>query len=165
MRNRLFLSLLAATALVVASAASAGTLTSASWLQTSQGLVMDRTTAQLGATGTSTGSSIAVNRSYPQCTSAFFIPKAASGVLDLHIKITEGGAQAISATAGNASGTPGIPGTVIVMTAAHVGMGVNQSNFNPGINTLVAVPVNVGKAGTVTGYFTVLGAGHTITCP
>jgi hypothetical protein len=117
----------------------------------------------LGATGTSTGSSIAVNLSYPQFTSSFFIPKTANGVLDLHIKITQGGAQAISATAGNASGTPGIPGTVIVMTAAHVGMGVNQSNFNPGINTLVAVPVNVGKAGTVTGYFTVLGAGHTIT--
>jgi hypothetical protein len=125
---------------------------------------MTRTTAQLGATGTSTSSSIAASLSYPAFVFSIFVPKdPTTGVLDLHIKVTQGGPLAITATAGNAAGTPGIPGTVIVMTAAHVGMGVNQSNYNAGINTLVAVPVSIGKAGTVTGYFTVLGAGHTIT--
>ncbi len=164
MRNRLFLSLLAAAALVAASAAQAGTLTSATWVQTTQGVVLDRTTAQLGATGSSTGSAIAVSLSYPAFSIQFFVPKdPITGVLDLHIKLTQGGPQAITATPSMAKGTPGIPGTVIVMTAAHVGKGANQSMYNVGINTLVAVPASIGKAGVFTGYFTVLGAPHTIT--
>jgi hypothetical protein len=163
MRSRLFLSLLGAVALVAASAAQAGTLTSATWLQVTQGVPMSRTTLQLGATGTSTATSMSVSLAYPAFAFSLFVPKTANGVLDLHIKITQGGPQVITATPGMANGTPGIPGTVVVMTAAHVGMGVNQSMFNVGINTLVAVPVSIGKAGVFTGYFTVLGAGHTIT--
>ena len=54
MRNRLFLCFVAAAGLIAASAAQAGTLTSASWLQVTQGVPLDRTSAQLGATGTST---------------------------------------------------------------------------------------------------------------
>jgi hypothetical protein len=163
MRNRLFLSLLAAAALVAASAAQAGTLTAATWVQTTQGVVLDRTITQLGATGSSTSGSISVNLSYPAFSTQFFVPKTSMGVLDLHIKVTQGGPQAITATPSMANGSPGIPGTVIVMTAAHVAMGANQSMFNPGINTLVAVPVSVGKAGVFTGFFTVIGAPHTIT--
>jgi hypothetical protein len=163
MRSRLFLSLLGAVALLAASAAQAGTLTSATWLQVTQGVPMTRTTAQLGATGTSTVGSVSVNLAYPAFSFQIFVPKTANGVLDLHIKITQGGPQAITATPGMANGTPGIPGTVIVMTAAHAAKGVNASMFNPGINTLVAVPVSIGKAGIFTGFFTVLGAPHTIT--
>ncbi len=169
MRSRLFLSLLAGAAMLVASAAQAGTLTSALWLQTTQGVPMTRTTAQLGATGSSvhfpnSSGSIAVSLSYPFFSLALFVPKdPITGVLDLHLKITQGGPQFITATGSMAAGTPGIPGTVIVMTAAHVGKGANQSMYNVGINTLVAVPVSIGKAGVFTGYFTVLGAPHTIT--
>ena len=100
---------------------------------------------------------------YPQFTQTLFVPKTANGVLDLHIKITQGGPQAITATAGMANGTPGVPGTVVVMTANHVAKGVNQSMYNVGVNTLVAVPVSIGKAGVFTGSFIVLGITHTIT--
>jgi hypothetical protein len=163
MRNRLFLCLVAAAGLIAASATQAGTLTDASWLQVTQGAPMSRTVTQLGATGTSTASSISVNLAYPQFTLTFFVPKTANGVLDLHIKITQGGPQAITATPLMANGTPGIPGTVVVMTANHVAKGVNASMFNVGINTLVAVPVSIGKAGTFVGSFIVLGITHTIT--
>jgi hypothetical protein len=163
MRNRLFLCLVAAAGLIAASAAQAGTLTAATWLQVTQGIPMDRTITQLGATGTSTAGSVSVNLSYPAFSTQIFVPKTANGVLDLHIKVTQGGPQAITATPGMAGGNPGIPGTVIVMTAAHAAKGVNASMFNPGVNTLVAVPVSIGKAGQFTGFFTVLGGPHTIT--
>ena len=146
-----------------ASAAQAGTLTSASWLQVTQGVPMSQTTVQLGATGTSTATSISVSLAYPAFSQTLFVPKTANGVLDLHIKITQGGPQAITATPLMASGAPGIPGTVVVMTANHVAKGVNQSMFNVGVNTLVAVPVSIGKAGVFTGTFIVLGITHTIT--
>jgi PEP-CTERM motif len=149
--------------LLTAAAAQAGSLTSATWLQVNQGVPMSRTTTQLGATGTSTAGSIAVSLAYPQFTFSFFVPRTPNGVIDVQVKITQGGPQAITATPGMANGTPGIPGTVIVMTAGHVAMGVNQSMFNVGINTLVAVPVSVGKAGVFTNQFIVLGITHTIT--
>jgi hypothetical protein len=124
---------------------------------------MTRTFNQIGAAGTSNSTSIAVNLSYPDFLTSFFVPKTANGTLDLAIKVTQGGPQAITATASMAAGTPGIPGTVVVMTAAHVGMGANQSMFKVGINTLVAVPLSAGKAGVATGTFTVVGALHKIT--
>ena len=163
MRSRLFLSLLGAVALVAASAAQAGTLATATWLQVTQGVPMSRTTAQLGATGTSTATSIAVSLAYPAFSFTTFVPKTANGVLDLHIKITQGGPQAITATPGMAGVDQGIPGTVIVMTAIHAAKGVNASMYSPGSNTLVAVPVSIGQAGQFTGSFLVLGQQHTIT--
>jgi PEP-CTERM motif-containing protein len=163
MRNRLFLCLVAAAGLIAASAAQAGTLTMASWSQITQGVPMDRTLTALGAAGTSTATSIAVTLAYPAFSFQTFIPKTANGVLDLHVKITQGGPQALTATPAMAGVDVGIPGTVVVMTANHVGMGVNQSMFNPGINTLVAVPVSIGQAGQFTGSFIVLGITHTIT--
>ncbi len=154
------LSPLAALLLCAAGSAGAGTLTSATWLQVTQGVPMTRTTAQLGATGSSTASSISVSLSYPQFTTSFFVPKGSAGVLDLHLKITQGGPQLITATPGMGGGSPGISGTVIVMTAVHVGKGVDQSMFDLGVYTLIAVPLSNGKAGQVTGttfmgYFTV----------
>jgi hypothetical protein len=150
--------------MLAATAASAGTLTNATWFQVTQGIPMTRTFGQLGASGTgSTGTSMSVVLSYPAFTSDFFVPKTANGTLDLAIHITQGGPQLITATPSMATGTPGIPGTVIVMTAMHVAMGANQSMFNVGINTLVAVPLSAGKAGVATGTFTVVGALHRIT--
>ena len=149
--------------LLVSASAHAGTLTNATWFQVAQGFPMTRTNAALGATGTSSASSIAVSLSYPQFTTQFFVPKSPNGTLDLAITISQGGAQAITATPGMASGTPGIPGTVIVMTAAHVAMGANQSMFMIGVNTLVAVPLSNGKAGQFTNTFVVGGAFHAIT--
>ena len=164
MRNRLFLSLFGAVALLAASAAQAGTLSMATWTQVTQGFPLSRTGAQLGATGTSTATSIAVNLTYPAFSVNFFIPKTANGALDLAVKITQGGAQMITAQASMAATVDmGIKGTVVVMTANHVAMGVNQSMFNVGINTLVKVPVSVGKPGQFTGTFIVLGITHTIT--
>ena len=69
-----------------------------------------------------------------------------------------------SGTASRAAGHHGVvPGMVTVKVAAHVGMGANASMLTPGINTLVKVPLSVGKAGTFTGYFKVLGSTHYIT--
>jgi len=165
MRSRLFLSLLGAVALLAASAAQAGTLTSATWIQVTQGVPLTRTNAQLGATGNSVGNvSISAAYAYPQFTVVFFVPKdPTTGVLDLNIKITQGGAQAVTATANGASGTPGIPGTVIVMTASHLVGGMAQSMYTVGINTLVAVPLSNGKAGQFTSTFSVLGDPNQIT--
>jgi hypothetical protein len=164
MRSRRLSFLLAsAVAMLAATAASAGTLTNATWFQVTQGVPMTRTFAQIGAAGTSTASSIAVTLSYPFFSTNFFVPKTPNGTLDLAIHITQGGPQLITATNSMASGTPGVPGTVLVMTAAHVAMGLNQSMFKVGINTLVQVPLSAGKAGQFTGTFTVVGALHTIT--
>jgi hypothetical protein len=141
--------------LLIAAAAHAGTLTSATWLQvTETGLLgspytlpMTRTTAQLGAAGTSTASSIAVSLSYPAFSTNFFAPRTPNGVLDLAIQVSQGGPQAITATPGMGNGAPGVPGTVIVMTAAHAAMGVNQSIFMVGIHTIVSVPFSIGRTG------------------
>ena len=61
-------------ALFLAAAAQAGTLTSATWLQVTNGFPMSRSNAQLGASGTSTAGSIAVSLSYPATSIGFFMP-------------------------------------------------------------------------------------------
>ena len=141
----------------------AGTLTNATWFQVTQGVPMTRTSGQLGASGTSTSASLAVTLSYPFFSTNFFVPKTPNGTIDLAVHISQGGAQAITATPSMASGSPGVPGTVVVMTAAHIAKGIEQSMFKVGINTLVAVPLSNGKAGQFTGTFTVVGAFHMIT--
>jgi hypothetical protein len=152
--------------LLLATASQAATLTSATWFQVvqhggfnnpGQGFPMTRTHSQLGASGNSTATSVALNLSYPSLSTNFFVPKTANGLLDLAIKITQGGPQSITATAAAGSGSPGIPGTVIVMTAMHVGVGPNVSMFVAGMNTLIAVPLSIGKARAFTATFTVLG--------
>jgi hypothetical protein len=104
--------------------------------------------------------SILVNLSYPFFSTTAFAP---GSLVDLAQQITLGGPQQITATPGMAGGTPGVPGTVIVMSAAHIAKGVNQSMFLVGVNTVVQVPLSVGKAGQFTGTFLVVGAVHKIT--
>jgi hypothetical protein len=143
--------------------AHAGTLTNATWFQTAQGIPMTRTFGQLGAAGSSTGASIAVNLSYPFFTATVLLPKTASRTLDLIVQVSQGGAQSITATANGANGIPGVPGNVLVVTAVHVAKGVNQSHFMVGTNTIVAVPLSAGKAGNFTGTFSVVGVLHHLT--
>jgi hypothetical protein len=146
---------------LMSASAHAGTLTNATWLQVTFGFPMTRSFGQLGATGTSAGNaSIQVSLSYPFFGTTVFAPGT---LIDLAQQITLGGLQQITATPGMAGGTPGIPGTVIVMSAAHIAKGVNQSMFLVGVNTLVQVPLSVGKAGQFTGTFLVVGALHRLT--
>ena len=161
MRRTSLLSVLG-TLLLAGASAHAGTLTNATWFQVAQGFPMTRTNGALGGSGSSTATSVAVTLSYPAFSTKFFVPKTPNGTLDLAITITQGGFQSITATAGMANGSPGIPGTVLVMTAGHIGMGVNQSMFMIGVNTLVAVPLSNGKAGQFTSTFTVTGALHVV---
>jgi hypothetical protein len=167
MRSRLLFLLAGTVAMLVAGAASAGTLTSATWIQTAQGFPMTRTNAdpRWSKSGTSTSSSIAVNVNYFFTSTIFGVPKTPNGAIDLGINVTQNGAQAITATAGGASGSPGIPGNVIVAGGLpiHNGMNVNQSMFMLGASTIVAVPLSAGKAGLITGTFNAVGQNHTIT--
>jgi hypothetical protein len=146
--------------LLVGVSARAGTLTNATWFQVTQGVPMTRTFGQLGASGTSSSASIAVTLSYPFFSTTAFAP---GSQIDLAQQITQGGPQALTATPGMGGGTPGIPGTVIVMSAIHQGMGVNQSMFMVGPNTIVQVPLSVGKAGVFNGSFIVTGVVHKMT--
>jgi hypothetical protein len=166
---------------LASASAHAGTLTSATWFQvTETGLLgapytlpMTRTTAQLGAAGSSTANSVSVSLSYPAFSTSFFVPKTVNGRADLHLFVSQGGPQAITATPSMASGSPGVPGTVVVMTAMHFVMGVNQSMFVVGVETIVSVPLNIGRAGAeqlgnqfespsspVSPYWTIVGAIH-----
>ena len=148
--------LLASLGVLLAGSAQAGSLNSATWFQVAQGIPLTRTFAQLSASGSSTGTSLAVNLSYPFFATTLFLPKTPNGTIDFAIQVTQGGAQAITATAGMANGMPGIPGTVVVMTALHNGMGVNASMFRVGNLTLLAVPLRHGQQGRVTDTQTVL---------
>lgn len=168
MRSRLLFLLAGAVAMLATSAASAGTLTSASWIQTAQGFPMTRTASdpRWFYSGTSNASlSIAAFINYFYTQTVFGVPKTPNGTLDLAINVTQGGSQNVGASAGGASGSPGIAGTVVVAGGLpiHIGMGANQSMYKVGTMTIVQVPLSAGKAGLFTGTFDVLGANHTIT--
>jgi len=160
--------LVAALLLLVAGSARAGTLTSATWI-TDVGLgpilPVPPLSIPITASGTSTATSIAVSLAVPQFTTGIFFPSvmAAAGTINAHVAVTLAGAQALTATAGMAGATGPVPGTVLIMTAIHDAMGVNQSMFKVGANTLVEVPLSVGNAGQFTNTFTVLGVFHVLT--
>jgi hypothetical protein len=119
--------------------------------------------AQLGpATGSSTATSIAAALSYYAVAFSYFIPKTTMGLIDLHVSITQGGPQVLTAAPSMAAADQGVPGTVIFMTATHATMGVNQSALITGINTVLRIPINVGFPGQFTDTFLVLGITHTI---
>ena len=158
-------------------AASAGVLTNATWLQTTTmnvmgrfSVPMTRTFGQLGAEGMAGAASVAVALSYPHFETSFFAPKTANGVIDLQVRITQGGPQLIvwprTASTALTSGAPpgaGVPGSVVVRTARHEAMGVNQSMIKVGNVTLLKLPLSHGRGGRFTNTFTILGAFHLIT--
>jgi hypothetical protein len=148
--------------LLAGASARAGTLTSATWHQLIDpmpglfsAVALTRTTAQLGAAGSSTAASVAVSLSFPAFATTVFRPLTTP--FDLAVRITQGGPQAITATPGMGSGAPGIPGSVVVLSAVHAGMGVNQSMFMVGVNTIVRAPLSHGRAGNFTGTFALTG--------
>jgi hypothetical protein len=118
-------------------------------------VAITRTAAQLGATGSSTAGSVAVSLSFPAFATTVFRPLTTP--FDFAVRITQGGPQAITATAGMGSGAPGVPGSVVVLSAVHAGMGANQSMFMVGANTIVRAPLSHGRAGNFTGTFVVTG--------
>jgi len=157
-----------ALSLISAASARAGTLTSATWV-TDLGLtgpIIPTTPFPLPvvASGTSSATSVSVNLSLPQFTTEFFAPKnPTTGVLDLAITVSQGGAQLVTATPSMAAATTPVPGTLIVMTAPHLSGGTNASMLVVGINTLVNVPLSVGVNGQFTSTFSVLAAVHQLT--
>ena len=145
--------LLALVVALIAGPAGAGTLTSSTWIQNVQGIEINITGV---GTGTSTASSVSANILLPQLTRSRFVD---GSLIDYRVRVTEGGSQALSATASDANADQGIPGTVTVKTAMHT----LASMFMVGATTLVAIPLSNGKSGEFTGTFTVLGAFHQIT--
>jgi hypothetical protein len=180
MRNRLFLSLIAAASFLAVSSAQAGTLTSATWTQELQGIALTVTnagatctdtnpghvasatvltcpTAGLQATGTSTATSYNVGLTMPLFEVQAF---TTGGTINIGTHATLQGAQNITGNAASATATVGIMGTVTVGGAMHT---MNSAWTQPAGQTLVQIPLSVGKAGTFTGTFLVLGSYHYIT--
>jgi len=87
-----------------------------------------------------------VGLSYPATQLSFFL-LTPGGLRDLKLTLVQGGADAITATPSMASATQGVPGTLVVMTAGHLGMGVNASMYIslPGI--VVRLPIVHGRSG------------------
>jgi hypothetical protein len=144
--------------LLASTSARAAALWEATWLQVTQGVPMTRTFHELGASGGifNSGASIGVWLSYPAFATTLFVPKTPNGTLTLAYQISQGGPQFIFATSKLGTGSPGVPGTVVLKTAAHAGMGVNASMFMVGTNTLLAVPLGHGQQGRFTDTQTVL---------
>ena len=183
MRNRLILSLIASGALLVGSTANAGALLSATWSQSLQGV--DVTVTNSGSTCTSTGMNLVQQQigcstgsglnptgtaspttySVALTLPAFSLSQfTTGGAINIHTKAAiPTGAQTITGNNSNAAANAGIPGMVTVKVAAHAAKGVNASLLTPGATTLVKVPLNIGLADTVTGYFYVLTNIHYIT--
>jgi hypothetical protein len=183
MRSRLFLSLLAATALLVGSAANAGALLSATWQQSLQGV--DVTVTNSGSTCTSTGANL-VQQMITCSTGSGLNPSGSftGGVYSVSLTLpafsltqfTTGGAinirtaaaipggiQLITGVASSAAASGSLPGMVTVKVAAHAAKGVNASLLTAAPTTLVKVPLDIGQAGIQTGYFYVLTNIHYIT--
>jgi len=178
MRNRLFLSLIAAASLLAVTSAQAGTLSSATWTQALQGIdivvtnsgatctdsnpdhvqtVIGCPTAGLQATGTSTATTYNVGVTMPLFTLQTF---TTGGTINIGTMATISGAQNITGNAASATATMGIAGSVLVGGAMHT---MNSVFSQPMGGTLVQIPLSVGKAGTFNGDFTVLGSYHYIT--
>src|SRR5262245_36104986 len=135
------LSLFAVLLLATSSARAAG-LAYATWVQVTQGVPMTRTIAELGAVGSNNGLWISVSLTYPQFATTVFVPKPPDGALTLGYRITQGGPQHFIATEGMVTATRGVPGSVVLKTAAHPAVGVNQSMFMLGNFTLLRIPLN-----------------------
>ena len=159
--------LLAALLLIlIAGPARAGTLTSASWVtRIDLGPVVPAPpfSVPVTASGTSAATSVAVSLTVPSFATTFFVPRTANGALTLHLGVTFDGAQVITATPGMAVATAGVPGSARLMTAAHDFMGVNQSMFKVGLQTIVSLPLSAGGMGQFTNTFSLLGTHHHFT--
>lgn len=152
-----------------AGAAQAGQLTMATWTQVVEGLPVSRTytTAPVVDNTFLVGSvtSISVSLSYPQLTVSGFVPKTSMFPISRYVRVTQGGGpQHITATAGMVGASGSIPGAVLVKTAVHPTMGVDASMHQIGINTLLQVPLNMGRSSQfLDSYLVIFGNYHQLT--
>jgi hypothetical protein len=118
----------------------------------------------LDATGTSSATSYSVSLTLPSFSLRQF---TTGGVIPFFTKAALGPAgQSIGGTQEAAMASGKIQGAVTVRAAAHLGKGANASMFTTNLgfqNTLVKVPLSVGKNRTITGSFYAIGALHYIT--
>jgi hypothetical protein len=183
MRSRSGLVLIAVAGLLVAGgSAHAGALTGATWTTNLQGIALTLTnsgatctdtaanhtqgsitcpTAGLGAVGSSaTGVNYSVSLTVPLFAGTHY---TTGGAINVKTQFALSGAQSITGVNSSAAANAGVPGQVTVMFAAHAGMAVNASMLTAAMTTLVKIPLDVGEAGTFTGYFLALGSPHYIT--
>jgi hypothetical protein len=192
MRSRLFLSFVAAAAVLAGSAAQAGVLQSVTWSQDLQGIAINITgtdTNADGTTDTGSGSCVDVNPNHVQtsitCPSGLVGASGSAtatsynvsltmpafslntfttgGAININTMATFGGSAAITGNASAANADQGIAGMVTVKVAVHAAKGANLSLQTPAPTTLVKLPLNIGAAGVETGYFYVLTNIHYIT--
>ena len=189
MRNRLFLSLVAAAGVLAASAAQAGVLTAATWsasLQsndfsvsntsgtcaensatvvlndTSLGGVACPTTANGAIQLGATGSATSTSYNVSLTMPLFSIEQfTTGGAVPIYTKASIVGPGAVQGTANMATGVTNVGGMVTVKLAAHV-MGSGYAAGGAG-STLVKLPLSAGKAGTAYQYFKVLTNPHYLT--
>ena len=189
MRNRLFLSLIAAASLVAASAAHSGVLTAATWTaslqsndfsvsntggtcaensptvvlnDTSLGGVPCPTSNNATIVLGATGSATATSYNVSLTMPLFSIEQfTTGGAVPIYTKASIVGPGAIQGTAAKATGITNVGGMVSVKLAAHI-MGSAYQAGGAG-STLVKLPLSAGKAGTAYQYFKVLTAPHYLT--
>lgn len=148
MRRRFLPPVAALAALLGAADARAGTLTSATWETGWRGAygATPSFTVPVTASGTSTPTSVSIGVAVPAFASSVSLPgvplQSPSATLTLN------GAQLVTATAGMAKATTGIPGALMTRVPAA---------------TVFKAPLQVGLAGIFTGTFTVLGVLNHIT--
>jgi hypothetical protein len=143
--------------------ASAGTLTSATWITEVPGY--EPRVAPLGvplvASGTSTASSISVSLTLPSFEGGLFGYYGVGGYT--YRRLVLSGSQNLVATPLMATATMGVPGSVEERLAYHIAQGVNASMLTPGQLILFRLPVSVGGVGSDTGQFIVGGGTHYFT--
>ena len=184
MRLSLLACLTAGAVLLGATEAGAAALSAATWKQSLQGV--DITVTNSGTTCTSTGANLVQQMvtcptgSGLQPTGTYvasagynvsltlpafsLVQYTTGGAINIKtIANVAGGVQTITGNVSGAAAKAGLPGAVTVRVAAHAAKGVNASLLTAAPTTLVKVPLSIGKADAVTGYFYVLTNIHYIT--
>jgi hypothetical protein len=146
--------LCAATFVLIAAEAPAGTLSSATWTTELYGY-FDRIFIEVPvvAEGTSTASSLSVSLLLPPFQGGAF---GTAGVIPTHrqLRILTTASQQLTATPSMAAATMGVLGIASAKVAVHVAKGANASMLAPGKTTLLKLPVSVGGDDTIVTYFT-----------
>jgi hypothetical protein len=167
-------------AALTAAGARAGTLVSATWTQNIQGVALTVTnsgatctdtnpnhvpgagfitcpTAGLQATGASTATSYNVGLTMPLFEMQVF---TTGGVINFGTMATLSGVQNIAGNAFSAAGTPAVAGTIVIGGGNHT---MNSAWIQPAGQTLLKLPLSLGKAGVITSYFVVSGSYQYVT--
>jgi hypothetical protein len=157
-------SFLAVAVALLASGASAGTLSSATWTTELPPFVAGGATlavaVPVSASGTSASASIAVSLTLPPFQTGVF---GTGGSLQTHRTVTFAGSQMLTATPSMAAATQGVAGSVIVKGAIHIAKGANASMLTPAMTTLFRVPLGVGAVGSATDLFYISGSPQYVT--